>query len=166
MFTLMRALAYTALFLGIVLVYLPGQVLRWAGITRPADLGAPQFLAMALVTLGVALAVWCVVAFAVVGRGTAAPFDPPRRLVVVGPYRFVRNPMYMSAGLALSGIALFFASLELVGYVLLCFAAVDSLVRWYEEPTLRRSFGPEYEAYCRRVRRWWPARPRPAPPGG
>src|SRR5450631_479492 len=82
--------------------------------------------------------------------------DPPRRLVVRGPYRFVRNPMYISAGLALAGAALFYESLPLLGYIGLYFVATHLFVVWYEEPVLRHTFGQEYEAYCRRVRRWWP----------
>jgi protein-S-isoprenylcysteine O-methyltransferase Ste14 len=68
--------------------------------------------------------------------------------------------MYWGAGLALGGAALFFRSLGLVAYVLVLGAAVGAFVRWYEEPTLRRLFGAEYEAYCRTVPRWWPVRSR------
>ena len=66
---------------------------------------------------GGALALWCILAFALVGKGTPAPFDPPRRLVVAGPYRYVRNPMYIGAGLALTGAAMFYGSLRLLSYV-------------------------------------------------
>ena len=98
----------------------------------------------------------CVLTFALLGRGTPAPFDPPRRLVIRGPYRFVRNPMYIGAGLALGGAALFYNSVWLLAYVVLFLLAAHIFVVWYEEPTLRRTFGEEYDSYCRRVRRWWP----------
>jgi protein-S-isoprenylcysteine O-methyltransferase Ste14 len=160
MFTLMRALTYAVLFIGFVLVFLPGQLLEWAGVTRPSHVGVAQIAGAILVVLGGALAVWCVVAFALVGRGTPAPFDPPRRLVVSGPYRFVRNPMYLGAGLALCGAGLFYQSIVPFGYALLFFVVLHLFVSWYEEPTLGRLFGAEYEAYCRSVRRWWPIRPR------
>jgi protein-S-isoprenylcysteine O-methyltransferase Ste14 len=156
MFAVMRALMYAALFLSLVLVFLPAQVLSWAGVARPPAIGAAQMIAAALVVLGLALALWCVLAFAIVGKGTPAPFDPPRRLVVRGPYRFVRNPMYIGAGLALAGLALFYQSTALVAFVALFAVATHSFVVLYEEPTLRRLFGAEYEAYCRRVRRWRP----------
>lgn len=159
MFALMRALTYAVLFIGFVLVFLPGQLLQWSGVTRPANTGVLQIAGAGLVIFGGALMLWCLVAFAVVGRGTPAPFDPPRRLVVSGPYRFVRNPMYWGAGLALFGAAIFYQSIALAGYALLFFAVVHWFVRWYEEPTLRGLFGPDYEAYCRGVRRWWPIRP-------
>ena len=160
MFTLMRALTYSVLFMGFVLVFLPGQLLQSAGVTRPSSIGVPQIAGGILVVLGGALAVWCILTFAILGRGTPAPFDPPRRLVVRGPYKFVRNPMYLGAALALCGAGLFYQSTVLVGYALLFLVVVGLFVHWYEEPTLRRLFGVEYEAYCGRVRRWWPIRSR------
>ena len=107
---------------------------------------------------GALLAVWCVATFAIVGRGTPASFDPPRRLVMRGPYRVVRNPMYVGAVLALAGAALYYESGRLVGYAALFLLATHLFVAWYEEPTLDGTFGQEYEAYSRRVRRWWPWR--------
>ena len=163
MFTLMRALTYSVLFMGFVLVFLPGQLLQSAGVARPSSIGAPQIAGAILVVLGGALAVWCILTFAIVGRGTPAPFDPPRRLVVRGPYKFVRNPMYLGAALALCGAGLFYQSTALVGYALLFLVVVGLFVHWYEEPTLRRLFGEEYEAYYGRVRRWWPIRARKNP---
>jgi protein-S-isoprenylcysteine O-methyltransferase Ste14 len=64
--------------------------------------------------------------------------------------------MYIGAGLALAGAALFYEWWALLGYAGLFFFATHVFVVWYEEPTLRRTFGQEYEAYCRQVRRWWP----------
>ncbi|MBI1815880.1 MAG: hypothetical protein HYR72_12950 [Deltaproteobacteria bacterium] len=69
----------------------------------------------------------------------------------------MRNPMYIGAGLALAGAALFYESLPLLGYAGLFILATHVFVMWYEEPTLRQTFGQEYEAYCRQVRRWWPS---------
>jgi protein-S-isoprenylcysteine O-methyltransferase Ste14 len=111
---------------------------------------------MLIGAVGAAVALWCIFTFATIGRGTPAPFDPPRRLVIRGPYRFVRNPMYIGAGLALASAALFYESLPLLGYAGLFFLATHVFVVLYEEPTLRRTFGEEYEAYCRQVGRWWP----------
>lgn len=156
MFTVVRALTYASLFVGLVLVWVPARLLRWTGITRPSETGA-LFLSGAVVgTLGAALALACVLTFALVGRGTPAPFDPPRRLVVRGPYRLVRNPMYLGAGLALVGAALVYRSVALVAYAAALLVATHLFVVLYEEPTLRRTFGEDYEAYCRRVRRWLP----------
>ncbi len=163
MFVLMRAVTYATLFVGFLLVFLPGRVLEWSGVRRPAALGITQVLGLAVVVLGAALALWCVLTFAFVGRGTPAPFDPPRRLVVRGPYRYVRNPMYLGAALALAGAALFYGSWPLVGYTALFLIVTHLFVRLYEEPTLRRLFGAEYEAYGRRVKRWRPT--LKGPPG-
>jgi protein-S-isoprenylcysteine O-methyltransferase Ste14 len=156
-FVLARAVTYAALFIGLLLIYLPARLLAWSGVVRPAAIGAPQVAGMAIGAAGAALALWCILTFAFIGRGTPAPFDPPRRLVMQGPYRFLRNPMYLGAGLALAGAALFYQSLPLLGYAGLFFLASHLFVLGYEEPTLRRTFGPEYEAYCRQVRRWWPS---------
>jgi protein-S-isoprenylcysteine O-methyltransferase Ste14 len=156
MFVLVRAVTYAALFIGFVLIYLPARVLSRSGIVRPAAIGVPQVAGMVLGAASAAVALWCIFTFATVGRGTPAPFDPPRRLVIRGPYRFVRNPMYIGAGLALASAALFYQSWPLLGYAGLFFLATHLFVLGYEEPVLRRTFGPEYEAYCRQVRRWWP----------
>src|SRR4051812_10453821 len=98
MFVLFRAITYSTLFIGFLLVFLPGRVLAWSGIVRPATFGPAQAAGILLVVVGAALALWCILTFALSGRGTPAPFDPPRRLVVAGPYRLVRNPMYVGAG--------------------------------------------------------------------
>ncbi|HEY6196883.1 MAG TPA: PEMT/PEM2 methyltransferase family protein [Candidatus Eisenbacteria bacterium] len=158
MLTLIRALTYAVLFITLVIVLLPAQVMQWAGVTRPAHDTAWQVAGTALVVLGGVLAISCVVTFALEGRGTPAPFDPPRRLVRGGPYRFVRNPMYWGAFIALVGAALFYESPALAGYAFIFLGVIDRFVRWYEEPTLRRLFGEEYAAYFREVGRWWPIR--------
>lgn len=156
MLVLVRAVTYAALFVGLVLVFLPARVLSRSGVIPPPAIGVRQVAGMVVVGGGAALALWCVLTFALVGRGTPAPFDPPRRLVVQGPYRVVRNPMYIGAGLALGGAALFYQSVPLLSYMGLFLLVTHLFVVWYEEPTLRRTFGKAYEAYCGRVRRWWP----------
>ncbi len=105
---------------------------------------------------GAFLALWRLLTFVVVGQGTPAPFDPPQRLVWQGPYRIVRNPMYLGAGLAVAGAALFYQSLPLLDYAGMFLLATHVFVIVYEEPTLRQTFGAEYESYCKQVHRWWP----------
>ena len=158
MFVLIRAVTYAALFIGLVLVFVPARVLSAAGIARPEAVGLVQVGGMMIGATGAVVALGCVLAFALVGRGTPAPFDPPRRLVIRGPYRHVRNPMYIGAGLALAGAALYYQSLELLGYAVVFLVVVHLFVVFHEEPTLKRSFGADYTAYCRTVRRWWPKR--------
>jgi protein-S-isoprenylcysteine O-methyltransferase Ste14 len=156
MTTLARAVTYATLFIGLVLIYLPSQLLSRAGVTRPEGFGWPQAVGGLVGAAGAALAVWCILSFALIGRGTPAPFDPPRRLVVRGPYRFVRNPMYIGAALALAGAALALETLVLWGYAGAFLLLAHLLVVGYEEPALRRAFGQDYEAYCRHVHRWRP----------
>jgi protein-S-isoprenylcysteine O-methyltransferase Ste14 len=158
MFVLVRAVTYAALFIGLVLIFLPARILSSAGVIQPSRIGAWQIAGMLVGAAGATLALTCVFTFALVGRGTPAPFDPPRRLVVRGPYRLLRNPMYAGAGLALAGATLYYQSIALLGYAALFVIVMNLFVVLYEEPTLRRTFGKEYEAYCRRAGRWWPTR--------
>src|SRR5207247_7437834 len=99
MFVLVRAVTYATIFIGFVLVYLPGRFLSWSGIVAPATTGAPQIFGMIMVTIGTVIALWCVFTFVFIGKGTPAPFDPPRKLVICGPYRFVRHSMDLDTGL-------------------------------------------------------------------
>jgi protein-S-isoprenylcysteine O-methyltransferase Ste14 len=158
-FVLVRAITYATLFIGLVLVYVP-ELLLGSANARPVVIEAPQIVGMIITAAGAAIALSCMFTFAFVGRGTPAPFDPPRRLVIRGPYRFVRNPMYVGAILALLGVALFYGSLSILIYAGVFFLATLLFVVFYEEPTLRRTFGSDYETYCRRVSRWWPKRSR------
>jgi protein-S-isoprenylcysteine O-methyltransferase Ste14 len=108
--------------------------------------------------LGFAIALRCVWDFGWTGRGTPAPMAPPQRLVVAGFYRYVRNPMYLGFALGWIGLWIVFghpypAVIAAVAAVAL---GVHLFVLLYEEPTLRRKFGADYEAYCQNVRRWWP----------
>jgi len=158
MFVLARAVTYATLFIGFVLVFGPARVLSWSGVRPPAHIGIWQGVGMVVGATGAAIALACIVMFAFVGKGTPAPFDPPRRLVMRGPYRLVRNPMYLGAGVALAGAAVFYQSLALAGYAGLFLLTMHGFVVAYEEPTLRQMFGDDYGAYCRRVSRWWPRR--------
>ena len=156
MFVFARAAVYATLFIGFLLVFLPGRILSSTGVIQPSAIGASQLTGMLLGASGAALALTCILTFVFVGRGTPAPFDPPRRLVVRGPYRLVRNPMYLGAGLALAGSAAFYQSLPLLGYTALFLLISHLFVVLYEEPALRQTFDGDYQSYCRRVGRWWP----------
>jgi protein-S-isoprenylcysteine O-methyltransferase Ste14 len=158
MFVIARAVIYATLFIGLFLIFVPARVLSSTGVVAPATIGPWQAAGMLVAAAGAALAVSCIVTFALVGKGTPAPFDPPRRLVVRGPYRFVRNPMYIGAGLAMTGAALFYQSVALFAYVAVFMLVSHLFVAAYEEPTLRRTFGKDYAAYCQNTGRWWPKR--------
>ncbi len=155
-FVLARAATYSALFIGLLLIFLPDRILSSTGILQPEAIGLWQSAGMFVGASGALLALACILTFVVVGKGTPAPFDPPRRLVVQGPYRFVRNPMYLGAVLALTGAALFYQSIPLAIYAGVFILVAHMFVVLYEEPTLRQSFNADYEAYCRRTGRWRP----------
>jgi protein-S-isoprenylcysteine O-methyltransferase Ste14 len=156
MFVLVRAATYSTLFIGFLLIALPDRILSATGVSQPPAIGAAQIAGILVGVSGGLLALACILTFVVVGRGTPAPFDPPRRLVERGPYRFIRNPMYLGAGLALGGAALFYQSVPLLVYTAAFLLVTHAFVVVYEEPTLRGTFGKDYEAYCQRVGRWWP----------
>jgi protein-S-isoprenylcysteine O-methyltransferase Ste14 len=156
MLILLRALTYATLFVAFFLVIVPRRILRASGYVGGDSFGLIELTGLGLVGLGFALVLWCLVTFAFVGRGTAAPFDPPRTLVVAGPYRFVRNPIYIGAVVAMLGAAMVLWSGWLVLYAFAVLIVTHLLVILYEEPHLRRVFGQPYEDYLRTVHRWVP----------
>jgi len=93
------------------------------------------------------------------GHGTPAPIAPPRQLVVTGAFRYVRNPGYIGVLALVVGQGLFFGSAAVLWYAVGLGLAFHAFVLLYEEPTLRRQFGAQYDAYCGRVHRWVPRRP-------
>ena len=117
-------------------------------------------LGVAVAALGAAVCVPCVTIFAVRGRGTPAPFDPPRQFVVSGPYRFCRNPMVLGFCVMLAGVALCLRSPAALGLAALAFLLGYVMVVAWEEPHLRARFGEAYVDYCRRAPRWIPRWPR------
>ncbi|HKD01487.1 MAG TPA: isoprenylcysteine carboxylmethyltransferase family protein [Terriglobales bacterium] len=108
--------------------------------------------------LGFAIALRCVWDFGWTGHGTPAPIAPPQALVVVGFYRHVRNPMYLGFAAGWIGLWVVFGhpNPALIAAVAAVATGVHLFVLFYEEPTLRKKFGADYEEYCRNVDRWWP----------
>ena len=117
-----------------------------------------RWLAAVPSVLGFAVALRCVWDFGWTGRGTPVPVAPPQQLVVVGSYRYVRNPMYLGFAAGWIGLWIVFGhpDTELIAGVAAVALGVDLFVILYEEPTLRKKFGAEYEEYCHNVHRWWP----------
>jgi protein-S-isoprenylcysteine O-methyltransferase Ste14 len=155
----LRNILFTFIVPGAGAVYAPWWILTHGG-------AMPQpivWLALVMIIPGAALYVACVWVFATVGRGTPGPWDAPRHFVVVGPYRWVRNPIYISALLVVVGEAWLFLSPPLLLYAAALAVGVHLFVIGYEEPTLRRRFGDEYLAYRRQVGRWIPRPPRGDP---
>ena len=155
-----RAAAGTATFLflapGVVAGVIPWLLTGWEvdmALWMPLRIAGGVILA---ISIGVLLHAFA--RFVVEGIGTPAPGAPTERLVVGGLYRFVRNPMYLAVVGAIAGQALLLGQVELLiyaGVMQLIFAA---FVHWYEEPTLHRQFGEEYDVYRRAVPSWLPRR--------
>ena len=149
------ALAVGAAFLALWFWLLPG----WLGF-RVETGGAQRWRWLAAIpsVLGFAVALRCIWDFGWTGRGTPAPVAPPQRLVLVGFYRHVRNPMYVGFAAGWIGLWVVFGHADpgLIAAVAGVALAVHLFVVFYEEPTLRKKFGPEYEEYSQNVNRWWP----------
>jgi protein-S-isoprenylcysteine O-methyltransferase Ste14 len=144
---------------GTVAGLIPYWLTAWRLSPAPWPLRA---LGAALIFLGAVLLVSCFARFALVGRGTPAPVAPPDRLVVSGAYAHVRNPMYVALLALILGQAALLPDLRLVGYAAAVWLATHLFVLAYEEPTLRRSFPEDYQAFFAAVPRWIP-RIRPWP---
>ena len=151
----LRSALWTVLLPGVFAGYLPW---RFFGLDRVRlDWSDPiDIFGVLIAALGVTFLAACIFEFARSGRGTLSPIDPPRRLVVRGLYRYVRNPMYVSVTTIVLGEALLARSQALAIYWLGWFVCVNIFVLGYEEPTLREQFGESYDNYCRRVPRWVP----------
>jgi protein-S-isoprenylcysteine O-methyltransferase Ste14 len=133
------------------------------GIALP---GWARAAGIVLMLPGAVLGFWCAGEFITRGRGTPAPFDAPRQFVAAGPYRFVRNPMYVGGVTFLVGFGLYARSISILILALVLLLVAHLFVVFYEEPTLKKHFGASYEAYCRDVHRWWFRPPKTSPSHG
>jgi len=153
--TTMASLLVGAAFFALWFWLLPG----WLGFSV-ATAGAARWRWVAAVpsVLGFAVALRCVWDFGRTGRGTPAPIIPPKKLVVVGLYRYVRNPMYLGFFTGWIGLWIVFgrATVTTIAGALFVILGTAAFVFFYEEPTLRKAFGADYQEYCRHVGRWIP----------
>lgn len=155
----------TALFVlvvpGTAVVGVPWLLTRWQLGTPFLGSTATRLIGALMIVAALPLFVSFCLRFVREGRGTPAPIAPTQRLVVGGPFRYVRNPGYVAVVAIVVGQAILFASAEVLVYAALLAIGFHVFVLLYEEPTLRRTYGAEYDAYCRDVPRWLP-RPRRA----
>ena len=150
------SLAFFVVAPGTVAGWVPYWLTGWRMQAPLLGISVLRVIGGILIVLGLASLVDSFARFALVGRGTPAPVAPPTRLVVSGPYRHVRNPMYVAVLAVTIGQGLLLGSARVVWYSVGLWLLVFAFVVMYEEPTLARQFGPSYTAYCRNVRRWWP----------
>lgn len=157
--TLFVALRSTVFSAGFILLW------GWVGLSlhrrydHTLGLALPEWtraLGIVFLVAGGALALACITTFVTHGEGTPAPFDPPRKFVVAGPYKFVRNPMYLGGFILLLGFGLFERSPAILFFALPWILLAHLFVILYEELHLRATFGAPYDIYCRSVHRWLP----------
>jgi protein-S-isoprenylcysteine O-methyltransferase Ste14 len=148
----LKNVLFTILVPGTVAILLPVFVFSHG----PVSASATSALAGLLLLLGTSIYLWCIWDFATAGRGTPAPIDPPRSLVVRGLYKYTRNPMYLGVLSVIAGWAVLFQSTSLAIYAISILAMFHLFVLLYEEPHLRKVFGASYEVYCHEVSRWLP----------
>jgi protein-S-isoprenylcysteine O-methyltransferase Ste14 len=141
---------------GTVAGLIPWSLTGWRMGPPLLGLAAIRWLGAVVFAAGLGVTLECFWRFATRGLGTPSPVAPTEHLVVSGLYRFVRNPMYVGVLAMIVGQALWLGSPLLLGYAGLVWVAFTTFVLAFEEPTLRRTFGAEYEAYCARVPRWLP----------
>lgn len=156
-FLLFKNLLFTVLVPGTFAVYLP-MVIAGRTEARATGVGPLWLIGTGLLLVGTLIYMVCVLEFAARGRGTPAPIDPPRALVISGLYRYVRNPMYLGVLCVVLGWTALTASPALLVYSAILWTAFQLFITLYEEPALRRRFGEAYDRYCRDVRRWIPRR--------
>jgi protein-S-isoprenylcysteine O-methyltransferase Ste14 len=134
----------------------PWWITDWE-IREPLPYWAPaRVVGASLIVAGAAVLIHAFARFVVEGLGTPAPVAPPEHLVVGGFYRYVRNPMYVGLLIAIVGQALLFGSWWLLVYAAVGWIVTASFVHWYEEPTLAKQYGDQYEEYRRNVPGWIP----------
>jgi protein-S-isoprenylcysteine O-methyltransferase Ste14 len=155
--TVLKSFLFLILAPGVVAGLIPFTLLRTGSQIRTGFL---VYLAFPLWLIGLIVLLLSFWDFLVRGRGTPAPIDPPKELVVAGFYRYVRNPMYVGVLSILLGHFLWFGYWGLLIYSAAVFTAFHLFVTGYEEPNLRKKFGSSYEDYCRSVPRWIPRVPR------
>ena len=157
LFAIVRTLIVGTAFVSLWTRFLPRWIIGGGASDRPRSLG------WLVIGCGGVIAIGCALEFAWLGIGMPAPFDPPRRLVINGPYRWVRNPMYVGLGIVFAGEALTFPRLAMLMLVMIAIAwcATTLFIIGFEEPVLRAKFGEDYVEYCRHVRRFRAWRPWP-----
>lgn len=155
-FTAIRALIFSAGFVALWTWAAIGIRRRYDPVLQFVFPEWIEIIGIILIAAGALVVLTCIGSFVIIGRGTPAPFDPPRKFVVVGPYKYVRNPMYIGALFVILGFGFYINSLAVLIFGLPFILFCSLFVIFYEEPALLEKFGEEYKTYCSRVSRWVP----------
>ncbi len=151
---IVKTLVFIVLVPGTVAVIVPSTIVKSAAPFAMMLSFFPNNLGLLPTLAGLSICLWCFWDFFNKGRGTPSPFDPPKQLVVVGLYRYVRNPMYIGIILMILGEAIMFSSFLLMLYLVILLVIFHTGVVYYEEPKLRAEFGEKYANYLISVPRW------------
>jgi protein-S-isoprenylcysteine O-methyltransferase Ste14 len=154
------AIVGSAIFLvvapGIVAGYVPWRICRWHVEAPLLGVSSLRLVGVLLIAAGLTVLLDSFARFALQGLGTPAPIFPTHHLVVSGLFRYVRNPIYIAVVSLILGQGLFFGSILVLEYGVVVFVGFYLFVLIYEEPTLLKSYGREYEEFCANVPRWIP----------
>jgi protein-S-isoprenylcysteine O-methyltransferase Ste14 len=154
----LRTVLYAIVVLGLLLGYLPWQILRLDAAIGASLQTFLSYLGVSLFVVGAVLLFSGAYYLLLRGDGTPLPFDQPKRLVVAGPYSYIQHPMMLGLLLMAYAEALWFYSASLVLYTVLLTFFADAYLTYIEEPGLEKRFGDDYRAYRAAVPRWWPLR--------
>jgi protein-S-isoprenylcysteine O-methyltransferase Ste14 len=157
----MIILSILAIFLVTLLTFLviPYLFLIYGLATWPQQYGVLEVLALFLIITGLSLVIWVIFAHAQYGKGTPAPFNPPKKIVASGAYRYSRNPMYVGAIVLLVGEALFLNATWMLLFIACLFLLFMLYVKYEEEPRLIQRYGASYQEYMKKVPRWLSIKP-------
>jgi protein-S-isoprenylcysteine O-methyltransferase Ste14 len=148
----LKTIIFTLLIPGTVAVIIPLSIIQGAEIGGTYSM----LCGLLLMSIGVVIYAWCAWDFIVFGKGTPAPIDAPKHLVIRGLYHYSRNPMYVGVLFFISGWTLLYTVPLMIVYGLCVVACFQLFVVFYEEPMLEKLFGSEYEEYSLSVNRWLP----------
>lgn len=151
-----KSLIFAFLFIfswGWIFLYISRQFDKYFKIELPEW---SQLCGIILVIIGSAIGLLSIMTFIIKGKGTPAPFDAPKKFVSTGPYKFVRNPMYLGGIILIIGFGFYENSISILLFSLLWILFANIFIICFEEPTLRKRFGTTYDHYCKTVKRWIP----------
>jgi protein-S-isoprenylcysteine O-methyltransferase Ste14 len=151
---LLRNLFFTILQPGVVTVLVPYYLIHRRTDLMPTEWTIVHCIGLLTVLSGLIIMLYCVLQFAIEGKGTLSPADPTRQLVVNGLYKYSRNPMYLGVLIVLIGEFIFYQQIIQLIYLVIVFIVFYLFVVFFEEPRLRKDFPNEYLNYFGKVRRW------------